>query len=246
MKKTVFLLLFVLAAKAQDTQAIKIADGVIKAMGGTKAYANTRHITWDFFGARRLTWDKWSGNVRIEIAKDKTVYLINVNNKTGKVMIKGVEVVASADSMKKLVKKAEEIWINDSYWLVMPFKLRDPGVSLKYIGKEKTAESKEAEVLEMTFANVGVTPENKYKIYVDSATNLVVQWAYFKKFNDEKPGFVRPWGDYKTFGKILLSGERGDRDLTDINVYEFLPESIYTSFSAADFSQGKQFKPTPR
>lgn len=240
MKKTICLLVLIISfADAQDKQAIKLANGVIKAMGGSKAYANTRHITWNFFGARTLTWDKYSGNVRIEIAKDKTIYLVNVNDKTGKVMIKGQEVVASADSMKKLIKKAEEIWINDSYWLVMPFKLKDPGVTLKYIGKEKTAENKEAEVLEMTFANVGVTPDNKYKIYIDPVTNLVAQWAYYKKYNDEKPGFIRPWGDYKPFGKILLSGERGDRDLTDIHVYGSLPESIYNSFEAADFSQSK-------
>lgn len=226
-----------------DPKAIKMADEVLKAMGGQKGYDHTRHITWNFFGARTLTWDKFTGNVRIEMPKEKTVYLINLNNKTSKIMIKGVEVVASADSMKKMFKKGEDMWINDSYWLVMPFKLKDPGVTLKYIGNEITAEGKTAEVLQMTFANVGVTPENRYKIYIDPASKLVVQWAYFKKFSDEKPGFIRPWGDYKTHGKILLSGERGDRDLTDINVYEFLPESIFNSFEAPNFSLGKQFKP---
>jgi hypothetical protein len=234
MKKTFICLLFTslfnVVQAQSDAQAVAIAKNVLKAMGGQKNYDKTRHLSWNFFGARTLTWDKWTGDVRIDVPKDNTTYLINVNKKTGKVLLKGQEVVAAADSMQKLIKNGHDIWINDSYWLVMPFKMLDPGVTLKYIGQEKTAEGVDAEVIEMTFAGVGVTPNNKYKIYVDPKTNLVVQWAFFSKYSDEKPGFVRPWGDYKPFGKILLSAERGPRDLTDVKVFAELPASVYQDF----------------
>jgi hypothetical protein len=29
--------------------------------------------------------------------------------------------------------KREDRWINDAYWLVMPWKLQDPGVTLSYV-----------------------------------------------------------------------------------------------------------------
>lgn len=245
MKKILlFLFISTQAFSQTDEKASKLADAVIKSMGGEKAYNNTRHIAWNFFGIRSLVWDKFTGDVRIDNVKDKSVYLVNVNSKTGKVMLKSQAVDAKPDSVQKLLKQAEEIWINDSYWLVMPFKLKDPGVTLKYLGTDKTTDGKETEVLEMTFTNVGVTPDNRYKIYIDPTTNLVVQWAYFKKYSDEKPLFTRPWGMYQQHGKILLSGERGDRDLTDIKVYDSLPASIYTSFEAPDFSQGKTPKLT--
>ena len=68
-------------------------------------------------------------------------------------------------------------------------------------------------------------------------TEDVYKRQYYPKFDAEKPGFVRPWTDHKKHGKILLSGERGDRDLTDIMVFDQLPESIFTDFKRPDLSQ---------
>jgi hypothetical protein len=228
------------AQETSDIKAIEIADKVMVAMGGKKAWDETRHITWNFFGARTLTWDKWTGNVRIDFSRDKSVILMNINTDTGKVFKYGAE-QTSADSVKKYMKAGKGAWINDSYWLTMPFKLKDNGVSLKYVGEGKTEAGKEAYLLQMTFKEVGNTPNNMYKVWVEKESNLLTQWAYFAKSTDEKPGFTRPWTEYKTYGKIILSGERGDRDLTEIKVFEALPESIYTDFKKPDFSKAKDF-----
>ncbi len=40
-----------------DPKAVDLADVVMKAMGGRKAWDNTHLITWNFFGTRRLVWD---------------------------------------------------------------------------------------------------------------------------------------------------------------------------------------------
>ncbi len=228
------------AQEASDPKAIEIADKVMAAMGGQKAWNETRHITWNFFGTRRLTWDKWTGNVRIDNLRDNSVILMNINTDTGKVFKWGNE-QTNADSLKKYLKSGKGAWINDSYWLTMPFKLRDNGVMLKYLGEAKTEAGKEAHLMRMTFKEVGNTPNNMYKVWVEKESNLLTQWAYFPKSTDEKPGFTRPWTEYKPYGKIILSGERGDRDLTEIKVFEALPESIYTDFKKPDFSKAKDF-----
>jgi hypothetical protein len=31
------------------------------------------------------------------------------------------------------LRKGKNWWINDAYWLVMPWKLQDPGVTLSYV-----------------------------------------------------------------------------------------------------------------
>jgi len=246
MKKLLFICivaLFSQSLKAQETsdaKAIEIADKVMAAMGGKKAWDETRHITWNFFGARTLTWDKWTGNVRIDFARDKSVILMNINTETGKVFKWGAEQTA-ADSVKKYMKAGKGAWINDSYWLTMPFKLRDNGVTLKYLGEDKTETGKEAYLLQMTFKEVGNTPNNMYKVWVEKESNLLTQWSYYAKSTDDKPSFTRPWTEYKPYGKIILSGERGDRDLTDIKVFEALPESIYTDFKKPDFSKAKDY-----
>jgi hypothetical protein len=212
-----------------DVKAIQIADRAMDAMGGRKNWDKTRFLAWNFFGARKWVWDKWTGDVRMDNQRDDLTVLMNVNTGKGRVYKFGKEQTAP-DSLAKYLKSAKSGWINDSYWLVMPYKLKDSGVTLKYLGEEKTQDNKDADVIQLTFKSVGDTPNNKYKVWVDKQTNLVWQWAYFPKADAEKPGFVRPWTDYQKMGKIMLSGERGDRDLTDIQVMDKIPSEILTDF----------------
>jgi hypothetical protein len=41
-----------------------------------------------------------------------------------------------------------------------------------------------ADILQLTFNAVGVTPENKYWLYVDKEDHLIKQWAYYQNFKD--------------------------------------------------------------
>lgn len=212
-----------------DPEAVLIADQVMKAMGGRDAWDNTRHLRWNFFGFRTLFWDKWSGDVRIEIPSSDTRILLNVNDDTGRVWRNGSE-MTQPDSVAKYVQQGKSIWINDSYWLVMPYKLKDSGVTLSYLGTEETDEGNEADKLELRFQNVGVTPDNKYYVWVDKETNLVTQWAYFRQYDMETPNFKGSWTDYTRYDGILLSGGRGDRQISDIAVFMELPPAVYHSF----------------
>jgi hypothetical protein len=208
-----------------DAKAIEIADKVMEAMGGRKNWDKTRYITWNFFGSRKHIWDKWTGNVHIEGIKDKSVTTINVNDNTGKVFRNGA-LITNADSSAKYLKNAMGAWINDSYWLVMPFKLKDSGVTLKYLGEAKTQNNEEADLLGLTFKEVGNTPQNKYQVWVTKSDNLVKQWAYYAKAENEKPSFTLPWINYQKNGNILLSGDRGERKLTDIKVLKKVNKQI--------------------
>lgn len=219
-----------------DPRAIQIADEVMRAMGGRKAWDQTHFIAWTFFGNRRLVWDKWTGNVRVDNLKNDQTVVLNINNDQGRVYRNGKEEI-NADSVAKYVKAAKGAWINDSYWLVMPFKLKDSGVTLKYIGTDSTEAKQPADVLQLTFKGVGNTPDNKYKVWVDKTTRLVSQWAYYPKFTDEKPGFILPWTDYQTYGGIKLSGKRGPRELSDIRVFTGLPGEVFTSFERPDLNR---------
>ncbi|MDQ4141367.1 MAG: hypothetical protein M3142_12710 [Bacteroidota bacterium] len=224
-----------------DTKAIQIADSVMAAMGGRQNWDATRYITWNFFGNRKLYWDKYTGNVRIENLKDSTKTLVNINTGKGKVFKNGAE-VTQPDSLAKYLQEGKEAWINDSYWLVMPFKLKDSGVTLKYIGEDTVSGGRKADVLQLTFQKVGVTPENKYQVYVDKSSHLVAKWAYYKNANDSAATFVMPWQNYQTYGKIKLSGNRGKAQLTEIQVFDELPESVFTSFDPVSLPQNQPGK----
>jgi len=187
-------------AELSDAKAIALADEVMEAMGGRMAYDTTRFVGWNFFGSRTLLWDKFENQVRIKGHKDTFDLILNMNDMTGECIHKGTKLV-EADTLNTMLNRGKEIWINDSYWLVMPFKLKDSGVALKYERADTLPGGKDAEVLSLTFENVGVTPENKYEVWVDSI-----------------PRFVTPWVNYQKYGDLLLSDDRGNYKLTDIFV----------------------------
>lgn len=215
--------------QGSDPEAIALADEVMKAMGGRAAWDATRFIEWNFFGARKLTWDKWNHLVRIEIPRDSTILLCNYETLVGKAQVKG-EAITQPDSLAKLMEQARSIWINDSYWLVMPFKLKDSGVTLSYIGEDSTQAGAAADVVQLVFTEVGNTPQNKYEVWINKTDKLVSQWAYYPTATTEEPRFITPWGDYQQHGKVLIGGDRGDRDMMDIQVYDSLAEAVFTAF----------------
>jgi hypothetical protein len=219
--------------EGSDPRAIQIADEVMASMGGRRAWDNTRHLRWNFFGNRKLYWDKWTGDVRIEIPAGDTRILVNINDETGRVWRDGAE-LSHPDSISKYVQRGKSIWINDSYWLTMPFKMKDSGVTLSYLGDGETADGRPAHILGLRFQNVGDTPDNRYEVYVDKENKLVTQWSYFRDRNMEEPNFTGSWSDYNEYNGILLSGGRGEREITDIAVYDELPSDVYHSFDDVD------------
>ncbi len=211
-------------------EAIKIADDVMNAMGGRKNWDNLRCISWNFFGNRKLYWDKWTGDVRIKYLKEDREAIININTDQGRVMMKGEE-ITHPDSLNKYLRQAKGSWINDSYWLCMPFKLKDSGVTLEYIDSDTTQDGRDAYILSLRFKDVGFTPQNYYEIWVDSETKLVSQWAFYREESQDDPNFIMPWREYKDFNGVMLSGNRGARELTEIQRHDSFPETFFSDFS---------------
>lgn len=221
-------------ADESDPEAIAIADEVMVAMGGYEAWEQARYLEWTFFGNRTLLWDKWTGQVRIDFLQTEDVFIVNVHENTGMVWLAG-EAQSHPDTLERYLQRARSIWINDSYWLVMPFKLKDSGVKLAYLGPEKTDNGFFADKLELTFEAVGDTPQNKYWVFVDQDTDLVVQWSFFNDAADDRPRFTTPWTDYQSHRGLLLSGGRGQRELSGIAVYREVPAAVFTNFTRPGF-----------
>lgn len=223
--------------EGSDPEAIAIADKVMEAMGGRNAWDSTHIIAWNFFGRRHLIWNKQTGDVRIDVPQDTAVYLLNIKDGSAKVKFKGEE-ITDPDSLPVYQQKGKGMWINDSYWLVMPFKLKDSGVTLEYLGEDTTQTGVKADVLKLTFEAVGNTPDNMYKVWVDQSDNLVKQWAYYARYDQESPNAVWPWDNYQTYGQIKLSADRSDdRGPKMVKVYETLPEAVFNSFAASEYVQ---------
>lgn len=207
-----------------DARAIEIADKVMAAAGGRENWDNTRYITWRFFGRRLHVWDKWTGDIRVETGK--LTILMNINSGEGRVWKEG-QALEQADSLAKYLKYGKSAWINDSYWMFLPYKLKDSGVTLKYVAEDTTTAGSPAHILQLTFEKVGDTPDNKYLVYVDRESYLVRQWDFFTKKDDAEARFSNPWDNWMSYGKIMLSDGRGKWNHSDIAVYDELPPDIF-------------------
>lgn len=218
-----------------DKKASALVNSMMTAMGGQEKWDELHYVSWTFFGARHLVWDKIGGRVRIDSPKDTSIYLVDLHNKTGKV-IKGGKEVSDPQKLKELVKRGESIWINDSYWLFMPFKVKDPGVHVNYMREDTMVGGAPSSVLALTFNEVGNTPENKYEVFIDKNDNLIKQWAFFSKADQDTPPRIWPWDNYQSFNGLQLSSDRTDKSgPSNVRVYDSLGDEVFTSFDVFDY-----------
>jgi hypothetical protein len=224
------------AALAQVPTADSVLDHLGKALGGKQAWDNTHYIRFNFLGRREHWWDKWTGRHRLEgQTKEGQHYVVleNVNTKEGSAWLDGKKL--EGDKAQEMVKNAYGAWVNDTYWLIEPYKLRDPGVNVSYAGEEKL-DGKTYDKLAVSFGQVGLTPGDRYWVYVNRDSGLVDRWEYIlQDMPKEGPPTAWRWEGWQKYGNIMLAPHRvqvgGDRklELSDIAVFDQLPDSVFTS-----------------
>lgn len=219
-------------AAPPDTQALRIAEGVLETLGGRDAWEGTRYVSWHFFGMRRHWWDRRTGDVRIEgeLDGDPVVILMNLDSRQGRVQRAGLEVTEPV-ARAALLERGYAWWVNDSYWMFMPYKLRDPGVQLRYGGETRLEDGGPADLLVLTFDEVGLTPRNRYEVAVARDTGRVESWAYYADRDDPEPRFTSPWRGWQRFGGILLATDHGRGKDWAIAVPGSLPASVFRYFA---------------
>jgi len=142
--------------RAYNEKADELANKILKAVKH-KSYKNTRYLEWSFAGKRSFKWDKakhiadvsWD-TIRVKLhPQEKEKSIVFYNEKKQK----------NADSA--IVKKAWDIFNNDSFWLVAPHKLFDYGT----IRSIKKIDDKNALLVKYTTG--GTTPGDSYLWFFD-------------------------------------------------------------------------------
>jgi len=173
-----------------------MAERLEETMGGAVfAQARVLHFTWGVerdgqqVVAYEHTWDRWSGDYRVSGADRESgkpwLALFNINSREGRVWL-GEDEVSGEDQAGQL-ERAYGRFINDTYWLLMPWKWRDPGVNLESLGPE-TIDDKTVDVVELSFGAVGLTSNDRYRGYVDRETGRMTRWSYVLQTEEGEPG----------------------------------------------------------
>lgn len=201
-----------------DAEADRVWRGVLDSIAPDGGWERTRYLqfTWAVNRGsgeplrRHHRWDRWENRYRVEapVEDGRLVALFDPNAPTEgeRVWLDG-ERVPEGERSDELVEQAHGMFVNDSYWLLFPFKWGDPGVEAAYLGEmEEWGET--WEVVELTFADVGLTPQNRYRAFVDPESGMMELWQYYQNADDEEPGFTLRWTDWQRYGPILLSSRR--------------------------------------
>jgi hypothetical protein len=199
-----------------DPKAQTVGRELIAAMGGEGAWEKARVFQFHFLVEREgkpvadfaHTWDRYTGDYRLTGA-DKAgapfAVFFNVNTKEGTVLVNGRAV--EGEEKANRIQGAYERFINDTYWLLAPWKIFDPGVNLAYDGEKTGPDGALCDVLKLSFDNVGLTPKDVYWIWVTRDGRRMVQWQYVLGGAQEEPTTAL-WKDWRSFGGILLSLEK--------------------------------------
>jgi hypothetical protein len=220
----------------EDEKANAIADEMMQALGGRESWDRARFLRFTFVRQGRrlnLTWDRESGRYRLEAVNDSGVpyvVVMNLATRQGRAVVEGRPIDGA--ELSEYLNLASRIWAGETYWLLAPYKLRDPGAVLTYDGEE-TVGGTVQDRMHLRFEGVGMTPGDQFWLYVNRKTRLLERWRYRLQSGNE--GDYR-WTSWQRFGGILLATERmganGDRILfEDIIVTDSLPDEVFTSLA---------------
>lgn len=212
-----------------ETRADSVAMQLYEAHGGPAAWASAPYLRFDFgverggetqIAAKHL-WNRQTGDYRLEWGPSpdsQYVALFNVNAfgegasasapNAGEVYLNGTAVDSSAHATR--MRQAHQRFVNDSYWLLAPVKVFDPGVNRSYVADSSDAQH---DVIKLTFGEVGLTPGDEYWLYVNQETGRLDRWGFhLQGMPEDAPARLYDWIDYRTFevpeGMVQLSARK--------------------------------------
>jgi hypothetical protein len=148
---------------------------------------------WDLAHNRsRITWTSRDGK-----SYDA---LLDIGSRTAEGTVDGV--VAEGAAKEELSKKAYARWINDTFWLILPLKLFDPGTKLEMV-EQREWNGEKHQVLMLSFDDVGLTPGDVYWLYVNTEANRIVRWEMLLQGEKEAEGVT--FEEYHPVGPLLLA-----------------------------------------
>jgi hypothetical protein len=196
----VSLFVFIAAARAADPSADKgeqMANDLWKASGGEN-WAKVKELHFTFVVEQEgKTLFSAQHDWNVSAGTDEVKW----KDKQGKEHQVTANLTAPASDDEG--KTAYGRWVNDSYWLLAPLKIRDQGVKVEP-GEPKEMKGVTCETVRLKFDKVGLTPTDQYVFYIDPKTNLPVAWDYIPASGT---GLQATWEKFQTFGGLNLATE---------------------------------------
>jgi hypothetical protein len=203
---------------APDPAADELARRVIDIQGGP-SWEKARYFSFTFNLARNgqpaavfpQQWDRLTGDYRVSGNDPKGVpfvVVMHVNTKLGKAWQNGVAVTDPA-ALQNLLTLGYRRFINDTYWLLMPLKMLDPGVYRTALGERTDACGRKWDVVRVIFDQGPGVPTDVYWAWINRDSGIVEEWdmKLAGAAADEHPVEVF-FHDFKRVNGVLISTRR--------------------------------------
>lgn len=191
----------------QGAQAEALTDKIQTAIN-QKAWDSTAAVAFTFRSSHHYLWDKKRDLVQVVWGDNKVIY----HTKTGKGLAYENGQELDSETAIKTIKTATDYFNNDSFWLIAPFKLRDPAT------KRSIVTIKGEKALMVTYSSGGSTPGDSYVWLIndDFTPKAWKMWVSIIPVG----GFQTSWEKWQTFpnGLRLATFHTGLFDLKLENV----------------------------
>jgi len=172
-------------------QADLLANKMLEALNAD-GFKALNQISFSF-GGHDYQWNKAEN--KVEVSWDDYRIALDLEDSSKS------EVYQNGESITKkqpLIDKATAYFYNDSYWLVAPFKVFDPGVERRLVRLEGGTQA-----LLITHTSGGVTPGDSYLWLLDEQFRPIA----FKMWVSIIPigGLKATWEDYKTVNGVTFA-----------------------------------------
>lgn len=227
-----------------DAKAAAVAKQLSDAMGGQRTWDVLPYFRFDFVVVQKGKevarfqhwWDKRNGQCRVQGPDDKgrtVTAIFTLKDKKGKSFTDGI-VDTDPTNIANIVQMGYERWVNDTYWIIMPFKLRDPGTHLKYLRMQKRG-GQDYDVLQLSFdRGVGLTSGDHYTLYVNRSTHLLDKWDMMLE-GKKPPPSTSTWEQWTPIGPVKLAlnhrlqGKPVEIRFDNVAVPQTMDPSVFTN-----------------
>ncbi|MFL1012967.1 hypothetical protein [Flavisericum labens] len=183
------LFFFVNCKQNAKTETIEIETTIARKIANAHGFENWKYVSkieFTFAEKRSWTWRPKTNDVTLRTETDTIIYNRKVLDSTS--------------------LKADQAFINDKFWLLIPFQLVwDKSVSITESGKTTSPISKTVlNKITITYPNEGgYTPGDAYDIFYDN--NYIIKEWTFRRGNQQEPSLSNTFENYQDFKGIKIA-----------------------------------------
>lgn len=139
------------------SRAERLADNMLSALNNEK-YQELEEISWSYPRGHHYIWYKKVDSVDVKWEDEHVIFCTMTQE--GRAYSNNVPLAGKA--LRQRIEKAWKLFANDSFWLVAPFKIKDPGTTRELVTTDL------GHGLLVTYGSGGVTPGDSYLWILDN------------------------------------------------------------------------------